>query len=142
VAEGVERRKRVLTYVTRERDGVRELLVFDDPEHPHIGLQVPAGRADPGESEEECLLRELLEEAGIDQAQIVRKIGMPPLPAEYENHAYEVRIGGGPPADTWEHVVLGDGDDAGLTFHYRWGPVRPDLELFGRRDPLLEELGR
>ena len=23
---------------------------------------------------------------------------------------------------------------------YRWEPVRPDLELFNRRDPLLEQL--
>jgi hypothetical protein len=37
-------------------------------------------------------------------------------------------------------VVHGDGDDAGLVFRYRWEPVRADLELFNRIDPILAEL--
>ena len=28
----------------------------------------------------------------------------------------------------------------GSSFSYRWEPVRPDLELFNRRDPMLELL--
>ena len=43
-------------------------------------------------------------------------------------------------ADTWDHVVHGDGDDAGLVFRYRWEPVRRDLLLFNRVDPILENL--
>lgn len=58
----------------------------------------------------------------------------------YENHAFEVRMDGEEAADTWEHVVHGDGDDAGLVFRYRWEPVRSDLMLFNRIDPLLENL--
>ena len=58
----------------------------------------------------------------------------------YENHAFEVRIDTEEVADTWEHVVHGDGDDAGLVFRYRWEPVRHDLMLFNRIDPLLENL--
>ncbi len=101
---------------------------------------MPAGRLDPGEALEAGLLRELHEEAGIDDARIVREIGRPTLPAEYENHAYEVRILGAEAADLWEHLVQGDGDDAGLVFHYRWERVRLDLELFNRADPVLEQL--
>ena len=41
-------RRRVLAYVTRERDGRRELLVFDQEADPGAGTQVPAGRLDPG----------------------------------------------------------------------------------------------
>jgi hypothetical protein len=37
-------------------------------------------------------------------------------------------------------VVHGDGDDAGLVFRYRWEPVRLDLVLFNRTDPVLEDL--
>jgi 8-oxo-dGTP pyrophosphatase MutT (NUDIX family) len=131
-------RQRVLAYVTRERDGRTELLVFDDHAHPHTGTQVPAGRLDPGETLEQCLLRELHEEAGLERVTVVRELGT--WNTRYENHAFEVRIDGVETADTWEHVVHGDGDDAGFVFHYRWEPVRAGLRLFGRADPMLENL--
>jgi 8-oxo-dGTP diphosphatase len=133
-------RQRVLAYVTRERDGAKELLVFDVPSHPRAGTQVPAGRIDPGETLEQCLFRELHEEAGIERACIVRELERPVRPAKYENHAFEVRIEGGGPADAWEHVVSGTGDDAGLVFRYRWEPIRPDLHLFNHPDPILSDL--
>ena len=72
-------RQRVVAYVTRERDGVKELLVFDHRDHPKAGTQVPAGRIDPGESLEECLHRELDEEAGL-RGTIVRELGRPAWP--------------------------------------------------------------
>ena len=131
-------RQRVLAYVTRERAGVKQLLVFDHRDHPDAGTQVPAGRLDPGESLEECLHRELDEEAGL-RGTIVRALGRPDWPARYDNRAFEVHAEGDPP-DEWEHEVHGTGDDAGLVFSYRWETVRPDLELFNRRDPLLDLL--
>jgi len=133
-------RQRVLAYVTRERGSIKELLVFDVPSHPRAGTQVPAGRIDPGETLEQCLFRELHEEAGIERARILRELDGPLWPAKYENHAFEVRVEGEEPADIWEHVGLGDGDDAGLVFRYRWEPVTPDLRLFNRFDPILAEL--
>ena len=131
-------RQRVVAYVTRERDGVKELLVFDHRDHPGAGTQVPAGRIDPGETLEECLHRELDEEAGLrgSHRPRARPAG---VAAAYDNRAFEVRAEGNPP-DVWEHEVHGTGDDAGLVFLYRWEPVRPDLELFNRRDPMLELL--
>jgi 8-oxo-dGTP diphosphatase len=131
-------RQRVLAYVTRERDGRTELLVFDVPSHPRAGTQVPAGRLDPGETLEQCLFRELHEEAGIERARIVRELAT--WDTRYENHAFEVRVEGTEPADAWEHVVHGEGDDAGLVFRYRWEPLRRDLLLFNRIDPALEKL--
>jgi 8-oxo-dGTP pyrophosphatase MutT (NUDIX family) len=130
-------RERVLAYVTRERNGVKELLVFDQ-EDPHAGTQVPAGRLDPGESVEQGLRRELDEEAGIGRATIVRELAT--WDTRYENHAFEVHAEEAEAADTWSHVVHGDGDDAGLVFRYRWEPVRRDLRLFRRIDPILGRL--
>jgi hypothetical protein len=52
-------RQRVLAYVTRQRDGAKELLVFDHQDDPDAGTQVPAGRLDPGETLAQCLVREL-----------------------------------------------------------------------------------
>jgi 8-oxo-dGTP pyrophosphatase MutT (NUDIX family) len=135
------RRRRVVAYVIRARNGRRELLVFEDPLHPHMGVQVPAGRLDPGEELEAGLARELEEEAGLTNVHIVRELhGFEEhYPSRYENHGFEVVIEGDAPEE-WDHVVGGDGDDAGLTFHYRWVPIASDLHLFGRPHPLLERL--
>ena len=135
-------RKRVIAYVTRVRDGNKELLVFDHRDHPNVGTQVPAGRLDEGESLGEGLARELREESGLQLARILRELD---LPADlghgvgYDNHAFEVEVEGDPP-DRFEHTVVGDGDDAGLVFLYRWERVRPDLELFKTRDAVLDQL--
>ena len=54
---GVSYTDRVVAYVTRERDGRRELLVFDHRDHPDAGTQVPAGRLEAGEDLEAGLAR-------------------------------------------------------------------------------------
>lgn len=134
---------RVVAYVTRERDGRRQLLVFDHRDDPAAGTQVPAGRLERDEDITAALLRELEEEAGLADVRIVRKIGtFPPgtLPHGelYTNHAYELEAPGAP--DAWEHVVFGDGDDAGLVFVYRWIDLTADARVWRDGDPLLAEL--
>jgi 8-oxo-dGTP diphosphatase len=138
-------RRRVSAYVTRDREGERELLVFDHRDHPEAGTQIPAGRLDPGETLEQGLRRELHEEAGLDRVRIVRELAGPEeydrqFPgSSYANHLFHVEPEVELP-DSWEHVVFGDGDDAGLVFRYRWEPIRDDLLLWGRRDPFLGRL--
>jgi 8-oxo-dGTP pyrophosphatase MutT (NUDIX family) len=135
-------RQRVLAYVTRERRGRIELLVFDHRDDPAAGTQVPAGRIDPGETLEEALLREVHEEAGLDRVWIVRELpvlGSWVDASPYENHAYEVRAVE-PTSDRWEHVVHGDGDDAGLVFEYRWVGVDSELDLWDGDDPTYTQL--
>jgi 8-oxo-dGTP diphosphatase len=134
-------RQRVLAYVTRERHGRTELLVFDQRGDPEAGTQVPAGRLDPGETIEEGLLRELHEEAGLDRVRIVRELpilGDWTRASPYENHAFEVRAEEATP-DRWDYVVHGDGDDAGLVFEYRWEAVDSELELWDG-DPTYVQL--
>jgi 8-oxo-dGTP diphosphatase len=135
---------RVVAYVTRERGGRRELLVFDHRDDPDAGTQVPAGRLEAGEHLVAGLARELHEEAGLDGARIVRKLGefdgqFLGHGEGYRNHAFEVVAPDAP--DAWEHEVFGDGDDAGLVFVYRWEPISPALRLWKGSDPLLRLLG-
>jgi hypothetical protein len=116
---------RALAYVTRERDGRKELLVFDHRDSPDAGTQVPAGR--------------------LSNARVVRKIGTfapheLPHGRSYTNHAFELEAPDAP--DAWEHIVAGDGDDAGLVFLYRWVPLSPPPELWGGADPALARLLR
>ena len=121
-----------MAYVTRERDGRIELLVFDQPADPEAGTQVPAGRLEAGESLEQGLLRELYEEAGIDEVEIVRELrvlGDWLDESPYQEHAFEVRSRGETP-DSWEHIVQGDGEDAGMIFSYRWLPIDSEITLW------------
>ncbi|MCA1299765.1 NUDIX hydrolase [Stappia indica] len=43
----------------------RDLLVFRQPDQPYVGLQVPGGTVDPGESHLQAALREFSEETGL-----------------------------------------------------------------------------
>ncbi len=136
-------RIRVVAYVVRERDGDRELLVFAPRGYEHTGLQVPAGRGEPGETVEECLRRELLEEAGIQDYRVLRELPVAEggYGSRYDHHAFLVEADGLP--DTWEHAVTGDGDDAGFVFSYRWEPLDERLRLWEQLDdPVLPGLLR
>jgi 8-oxo-dGTP diphosphatase len=137
------KRRRVVAYITRVRDGQTELLVFEDPKHPHIGIQVPAGRLDADEELEASLLREIAEETGLERVRVVRELAgfEEHYPSRYENHGFQLVLEGDAP-DEWEHVVYGDGDDAGLVFRFRWVPVEAGLHLFGRAHPLLGRLAK
>ena len=133
-------RQRVVAYVTRRRGGRKELLVFDQLDDPGALTQVPAGRLDAGESLEDGLRRELLEEAGLGELRIVRELESEAVGhgAAYDNRLFEVAAPEGVP-DAWKHVVTGDGDDAGMVFVYRWVPLEEAM-LWGRRESVLEEL--
>jgi len=130
-------RLRVVAYVTRGR----ELLVFDHLDLPEAGTQVPAGRLDPGETLEEGLARELDEEVGI-RARVLRELGHVTRRAGdgkvYESHYFQLETDD--PRDAWEHVVRGNGDDAGLVFQCRFVPLEPAPELAGRQAEFLDRL--
>jgi 8-oxo-dGTP pyrophosphatase MutT (NUDIX family) len=63
---------KVTTFITRERKGLLELLLF---EHPNAGIQIPAGTMEEGEVPEESALREAGEESGLSQLELVNYIG-------------------------------------------------------------------
>jgi 8-oxo-dGTP pyrophosphatase MutT (NUDIX family) len=140
-------RRRVACYVVRTTGAGAELLVFDhahdDPDSPS-GTQIPAGGMLPFEGIEEAAAREVAEESGLTGLTYVAQLG-----------GVEARLGepGGPsvttyvhltaPADgpqEWDHVVSGDGEDAGMTFRCRWAPLPLDFELADGQDAYLDAL--
>jgi ADP-ribose pyrophosphatase YjhB (NUDIX family) len=129
---------RVVAYVLRGE----ELLVFDHRDLPRAGTQVPAGRLEPGEALAEGLARELDEEAGIG-ARVVGELGQVTRDhgqdvGTYETHYF--RLETNESRDSWEHVVQGDGDDAGLVFVYRFVPLTPPPRLAGNQGEFLHLL--
>jgi ADP-ribose pyrophosphatase YjhB (NUDIX family) len=138
-------RERVVAYVTRGREGRTELLTIEHGDIPEAGVQVPAGRLDPGEDLESGLRREVAEETGVTGLRIVRQLA--------DGEEFERLYGAGAHKsfayhaaadddgrDEWEHPVAGSGADAGFTYVCRWVPLEADLLLWGRRDPLLQRL--
>ena len=139
-------RERVSAYITRERDGGTELLVFDHRGMPEAATQVPAGRVDWNESLEDGLLREVEEECGLR----VRIIGVLADPDEHDRalgpRAHRTTafhaVADGAGADSWDHPVGGTGMDVGLVYECRWVPIDECPPLWGRADPLVEKLRR
>lgn len=64
--------EKVTAFVTRERNGVNELLLF---RHPTAGIQIPAGTVEKGETPETAVTREVYEETGLRDVKIEKSLG-------------------------------------------------------------------
>ncbi len=64
--------QKVTAFIVRERDGVRELLVF---KHPTAGIQIPAGTVEEGEDLKTAVKRETYEETGLQFVEIENYLG-------------------------------------------------------------------
>ncbi|WP_435097057.1 NUDIX hydrolase [Halarchaeum sp. P4] len=118
-----EGRRRVVekayAYVTR-RDGA-ELLVFEPPSGE--GPEVPKGGIEPGEDPAEAVVRELREETGLADAEVVAAVATdewphPSKPKTYRRHFFHVAVADAP--DEWVHEVTGGGEDDGLRYTCHW----------------------
>ncbi len=141
-----ETKDKVVAYITRKGKSKQQLLVFDHDKHfSEAGTQVPAGTADPGENIEEALFREIQEETGIQNLQIIKKIDQYTFFREAQQcfnrrHVYHLECDVSLP-DRWTHKVFGHGVDSGLNFHYFW--IDLDLakgRLSGRFDDSIDLL--
>lgn len=146
--------RRVVCYVTRTTPHGDQLLVFehadDDPSDPS-GLQVPAGTMLPFESVADAAVREVAEETGLSDLEYVDQIGAQELALYDEGGPVVINVlrlvargnsSGEPVEDRaeWDHVVTGEGADAGLTFRCRWEPLPLGLELAGGQGNFLSHL--
>ncbi len=112
-------RQRVVVYVERGS----ELLVFDHRDHPEAGTQVPAGGVLDGEAPAAAVAREVREETGVTINAEPVFLGLQSHPdglgRPAQSSFFSVAAPAGLP-DAWEHVVGGDGEDAGLVFLCRF----------------------
>lgn len=64
--------QKVTAFIVREKDGVKELLVF---KHPTAGVQIPAGTVEKGEDIETAVKREVYEETGLRFVEVEDYLG-------------------------------------------------------------------
>lgn len=130
-----------------------DLLVFDEPDTPWLGLQVPGGTVDPGESFLHGAMREFAEETGLDLDVAFEQFSSQDLPFETMPATGQFRAPSGRPLkgrhirrnyhvclqnrprDTWEHFEMhpSNGGDP-IRFRFFWidlfGPKAEDRDNF------------
>ncbi|MFD1695937.1 NUDIX hydrolase [Roseibium aestuarii] len=122
-----------------------KLLVFDEPDTPQLGLQVPGGTLDPGESHLIGARREFAEETGLDldaafdhfadqdlpfETLVRDGLVIPPpdrpLKGRHLRKHYHVRISTAP-AEEWEHFEMTPSNGGPpIRFRLHW------IDLFGK----------
>lgn len=140
-------KKKVYAYITREKAGVIQLLVFTHRDIPDAGVQVPGGTVEEGEKLEEAAIREVLEESGLRHLCIERYIDDYIIHVkekqEYQKcHFFHISLLTDV-KDTWEHTVSAGDEDRGLVFCYEWIDIAKCPVLAGNQGEfiyLLEEM--
>ena len=118
-------KRKVTAFVLRARiDGMAELLVHSTAADPGLPWRLPAGGVYRKETPEEALLRELMEETGLQHFVVVRELGRRrvsrgSMGTHIERRDFLLHV---PPStpDAWDHTVTGKGGDAGQIFRFRW----------------------
>jgi 8-oxo-dGTP pyrophosphatase MutT (NUDIX family) len=119
-------------------DAQNRLLVFLHPGDG--GLQLPKGTVEPGESPQDAVRRELLEESGIVYSGALYELGTMDrhCSAGIEGnahdhqqlwHLYLMRRVEPLPA-RFDHIAIGSPEEAGLVFGFQWLAIDAPIEGF------------
>ncbi|EQC45187.1 NUDIX domain protein [Bacteriovorax sp. BSW11_IV] len=119
-------KNKVLAYIFRNNNGVKELLVFDHRDFKDVSPQVPAGTVDDGEPFEVAAVREVYEESGLKFERPTSFLGSFYYRREdinqiHKRHVYLFETD--EVMDHWQHVVSDGDEDKGLVFNYYWLPA-------------------
>jgi 8-oxo-dGTP pyrophosphatase MutT (NUDIX family) len=114
---------KVTAYITREKEGNIQLLTMVEKGIESFGLQVPGGTLQLGEELEECLLREIYEEAELRSVKINSHLGeqtyfLENKNAEITRHYFHLTIEDC--CDEFTVVVSSEDEDNGWIYHYQW----------------------
>lgn len=125
--------EKVLAYITRDKAGRKEVLVFEHHDVPSAGIQVPAGTVEPGEEVASALLREVFEESGLRLSHVGKHLGRFEWIREdrselHFRNVFHVADHEELP-DDWRFSVVGHGEDSGLVFRFHWLSVEECISI-------------
>ncbi len=103
------------------RHGIAHILAF---KHPVAGHQLVKGTIEQEETSPDAAIRELCEESGICDAQVVTDLGL--WNASYQEQIWSSQLCelGADLPETWAFET---GDGGGHTFEFFWHPMQRDL---------------
>ncbi|EMA6343106.1 NUDIX domain-containing protein [Bacillus cytotoxicus] len=135
-------KKKVYAYITREKEGVMQLLVSKHRDMPKERIQIPGGIVRPEESLEAAILRKVMEETGLRHLYIERFIDDYMIYVkenqEYEkHHFFHMSLLTGV-KDIWEHIVIKENEN--ITFCYEWVDIGRCPALIGKQDEFIYRL--
>lgn len=138
---------KVTAYIIRVKESKYQLLTFLEEGVESFGLQIPGGTLEEGETLDECLFREIFEEARLDDIKLHSYLGQINYTLEEKDtmitrHYFHLSVD--KCADTFTIVVQSKDEDNGWVYKYRWIELSPDhcLELGGKLGGCLNELYR
>jgi len=121
----------------RRQGGRLQALAFV---HPCGDRQVVKGTVEPGEDVEAAAIRELVEEAGITGARVVRLLGIierrvgagPTEDGPEERHMWHVFLcrADGPLPDSWRQLAQGSDVERDLVFSFFWQDLPGDYRTY------------
>jgi 8-oxo-dGTP pyrophosphatase MutT (NUDIX family) len=117
-------KRKVFAYVTMQEDHNSYLLVFESLDEP--GFEVPKGAVEPGEDLAAAVHREVYEESGLADLEIIQELGIATWQDE-EQHFYLVKTNNAT-RDAFEHQVTGVDFDQGFRYKFKWVSIEPDID--------------
>ena len=128
------------------------ILVFRHVDYPEAGIQVPSGTAEDGEDLTEAVLREAVEETGLEDLRLISCLGKSSYifdPPEEEavriqRYYYHLSWPGPIQERVWQHweETPSEGDDERILFELNWINQTEIPELTGKLGLMLHKLSR
>ncbi|RQS63005.1 NUDIX domain-containing protein [Burkholderia sp. Bp8963] len=123
----------------RHRQRTAEILAF---EHPSAGYKLVKGTIERGESAKDAAVRELREESGVRDAEVISDLGSWNAPYQGQIWSFQLCATRTKLPDEWRFETT---DDGGHVFRLFWHPLHSSLPepchvLF--REALIEVRGR
>jgi 8-oxo-dGTP pyrophosphatase MutT (NUDIX family) len=132
---------KVTAYITRMKEGSKQLLVFLEQGFEHLGYQVPGGTVEENEPLLDALSRELQEEAGLVPTNVVL-LGDHTYTSganhrSIKRYYYHMQA---ECAEQFTHIVQSNDEDNGWIYHYSWMDVDKLQGLHGQLGVYLHRL--
>ncbi|MBY0122021.1 NUDIX domain-containing protein [Bacillus sp. S/N-304-OC-R1] len=122
--------KKAYGYVTRLKEGNKQVLVFQHP-IPEAGIQIPKGTVKPGEDTFDAVTREIQEETGLSDFKVegllAEDLWKNDDGAIHNRYFYSISVSNAP--DEWNCQPSGGGEEDGLTFRFFWISGENEVDL-------------